>query len=130
MPSKRIDDTALRRMWGEGLSSQIIAERFGVMYPAVNRRARELGLTARPAGRAPSARRDRSSGYLPTGVQANDAAQMSASEILDARLEGDAVRLLETVLRRTRWTVQDRDAIAANLSEIVSREQRFAGGGR
>lgn len=67
----------------------------------------------------------RTSGYLPPSIQTNDALRMSVSDIQRARLELDAVSILEGVLHRTRWTAHDRDAIAARLAEVVAREVRL-----
>lgn len=69
----------------------------------------------------------RASGYIPRGIQTNDAQSMSHSDIMGARLEADAVAILESVLHRKRWTAHDRDAIAARIRDVVTRELGFAG---
>lgn len=50
MGRSRIDDARLTDLWAEGLSSNEIAEFFGVQYPAVNSAARRLGLPSRRHG--------------------------------------------------------------------------------
>lgn len=49
-------------------------------------------------------------------------AGMSRPEREAAELEEAAVELLETVLRRRRWTVADKDAVAEFLSLLIARQ--------
>ncbi|CAM3094934.1 hypothetical protein PANO111632_02810 [Paracoccus nototheniae] len=72
----------------------------------------------------------RSSGYLPPSIQTSDAHYMTEAEVQRARLDADAVKILEGCFRRTRWTAADRDAIAQRLEVIVTRELRPLGKGR
>lgn len=51
--TEKIDEVELRRLWGEGVPSSVIASRFGVQYPAVNKAARRLGLPSRAPGGRP-----------------------------------------------------------------------------
>lgn len=52
MPSRKINDAAFRRMWGNGLSNSAIADRLGVSRPTVRRAAVRLALPPKPAAGA------------------------------------------------------------------------------
>ena len=72
----RIDPDRLRQMWAEGLSAIVIAARFGVRYPSVNRAAKALRLPRRgrvyqPRGGAPA--RAAPTPALPPGLTALEA---------------------------------------------------------
>lgn len=64
---------------------------------------------------------------LPPGTQANDVRSTSATDMQRLRFEHDATRILEGDLHRMRWTVKDRDAVAASIAVIVARERRILG---
>lgn len=50
----------------------------------------------------------------------------SSAERLEARMELASVDLLERVLRRRRWSANDKDALAAFLKRLVLRELHAA----
>ncbi len=50
----------------------------------------------------------------------------SSVERLEARMELASVDLLERVLRRRRWSANDKDALAAFLKQLVLRELHAA----
>lgn len=47
---------------------------------------------------------------------------------MQARISTDAVRILETVLHRSRWSIADRDALATAMLSVVRREMDITRG--
>lgn len=53
-------------------------------------------------------------------------AQMTRQDRFALRMEQAAIHILENVLRRRRWSANDKDAIAAHLALLVRREIKDA----
>lgn len=92
MPVRKIDKAALVRMWEAGVSSADIADSFGVQYPAINRAAKQLGLTRREQGGS----RTRQVAQQPD-IPAFDLEQHASSDaaLAAAKTYGDLVKVAD-----------------------------------